>query len=144
MIDEDGVIRINKVLSTPKAPEQGVFDVLSRAATALNTSVPEILSQTGVFAHGTTVSTNALITRRGAKVGVLFTAGFEDTLAIGRGPIGRVGGLPQSRAMDFLLHRTGCRWSCATWSAACRNGSTRRVRSSSRLTAFRHAQVSKN
>ena len=43
MIDEDGVIRTNKVLSTPKAPEQGVFDVLSRAATALNTSVPEIL-----------------------------------------------------------------------------------------------------
>ena len=48
MIDEDGVIRTNKVLSTPNAPEQGVFDVLSRAATALNTSVPEILSQTGV------------------------------------------------------------------------------------------------
>ncbi|RPF97982.1 MAG: hydantoinase/oxoprolinase family protein, partial [Rhodospirillaceae bacterium TMED63] len=102
MIDEDGVIRTNKVLSTPNAPEQGVFDVLSRAATALNTSVPEILSQTGVFVHGTTVSTNALITRRGAKVGVLFTAGFEDTLAIGPGPIGRVGGLPQSQAMDFL------------------------------------------
>ena len=102
IIDEDGVIRTNKVLSTPNAPEQGVFDVLSRAATALNTSVPELLSQTGVFAHGTTVSTNALITRRGAKVGILFTAGFEDTLAIGRGPIGRVGGLPQSQAMDFL------------------------------------------
>lgn len=102
MIDENGSIHFDKAFSTPDAPERGVFDVLGRAATAMNTSVPDILSRTGVFAHGTTVSTNALITRRGAKVGVLFTAGFEDTLAIGRGPIGRVGGLPQSQAMDFL------------------------------------------
>ena len=102
MIDDAGVIRTEKAFSTPDAPERGIFDVLGRAATALNTSVPDILSRTGVFAHGTTVSTNALITRRGAKVGVLFTAGFEDTLAIGRGPIGRVGGLPQTQAMDFI------------------------------------------
>ncbi|MGB0630928.1 MAG: hydantoinase/oxoprolinase family protein [Alphaproteobacteria bacterium] len=102
MIGDDGVIRTDKAFSTPDAPERGIFDVLGRAATALNTSVSDILAHTGIFAHGTTVSTNALITRRGAKVGVLFTAGFEDTLAIGRGPIGRVGGLPQSQAMDFL------------------------------------------
>ncbi|NBP72565.1 MAG: hydantoinase/oxoprolinase family protein, partial [Alphaproteobacteria bacterium] len=102
MIGDDGVIRTNKSFSTPVAPERGIFDVLGRAAAALNTSVQDILSRTGIFAHGTTVSTNALITRRGAKVGVLFTSGFEDTLTIGRGPIGRVGGLPQSQAMDFL------------------------------------------
>ncbi|MEE2997561.1 MAG: hydantoinase/oxoprolinase family protein [Pseudomonadota bacterium] len=102
MIGDDGVIRTDKAFSTPDAPERGVFNVLGRAAAALNTSVPDILSRTGIFAHGTTVSTNALITRRGAKVGVLFTSGFEDTLAIGRGPIGRVGGLPQTQAMDFL------------------------------------------
>ena len=72
--------------------------MLERAANTLDTTVADILSQTQTFAHGTTVSTNALITRRGAKVGVLFTSGFEDTLAIGRGrSIGRVGGLPQSR-----------------------------------------------
>ena len=102
MIGEDGAVRTAKAFSTPNAPEQGIFDVLRRAATSLNTSVPDILSRTGIFAHGTTVSTNALITRQGAKVGALFTAGFEDTLAIGRGPIGRVGGLPQDQAMDFL------------------------------------------
>ena len=102
MIGDDGVIRTDKAFSTPDAPERGIFNVLGRAAAALNTSVPDILARTGIFAHGTTVSTNALITRRGAKVGVLFTSGFEDTLAIGRGPIGRVGGLPQTQAMDFL------------------------------------------
>jgi N-methylhydantoinase A len=36
------------------------------------------------FVHGTTVATNAVLTRRGARVGLLATAGFEDTLEIGR------------------------------------------------------------
>ena len=58
--------------------------------------------ETERFAHGTTVSTNALIQRRGARVGLITTGGFEDTLIIARGPVGRAGGLPQSKAMDFL------------------------------------------
>ncbi|MDE0794473.1 MAG: hydantoinase/oxoprolinase family protein [Alphaproteobacteria bacterium] len=102
LIDAQGIIRTEKSFSTPDSREQGVFDVLERAARTLNTSVSDILSRTDIFAHGTTASTNALIQRRGARVGVLFTSGFEDTLAIARGPIGRVGGLPQSQAMDFI------------------------------------------
>lgn len=102
LIDAQGIIRTEKSFSTPDSREQGVFDVLERAARTLNTSVSDILSRTDIFAHGTTASTNALIQRRGARVGVLFTAGFEDTLAIARGPVGRVGGLPQSQAMDFI------------------------------------------
>ena len=102
LIDTQGIIRTKKSFSTPDSREQGVFDVLERAARTLNLSVSEILSRTDIFAHGTTASTNALIQRRGARVGGLFTAGFEDTLAIARGPVGRVGGLPQSQAMDFI------------------------------------------
>lgn len=102
VIDTDGIVRTEKSFSTPDSRERGVFDVLERAARTLNTSVSDILSRTDIFAHGTTASTNALIQRRGARVGVLFTAGFEDTLAIARGPVGRVGGLPQSQAMDFI------------------------------------------
>lgn len=102
LIDADGIVRTEKSFSTPQSRERGVFDVLERAARTLNTSVSDILSHTDIFAHGTTASTNALIERRGARVGVLFTAGFEDTLGIARGPIGRVGGLPQSQAMDFI------------------------------------------
>src|SRR5262249_23556010 len=41
-------------------------------------------SGVGRFGHGTTVATNAVLTRRGARVGLLATAGFEDTLEIGR------------------------------------------------------------
>ena len=102
LIDADGIVRTEKSFSTPQSRERGVFDVLERAARTLNTSVSGILSHTDIFAHGTTASTNALIERRGARVGVLFTAGFEDTLGIARGPIGRVGGLPQSQAIDFI------------------------------------------
>src|SRR5947209_3667845 len=40
--------------------------------------------------------------QRGARVGLITTRGFEDTLIIARGPVGRAGGLPQSKAMDFL------------------------------------------
>jgi N-methylhydantoinase A/oxoprolinase/acetone carboxylase beta subunit len=36
------------------------------------------------FVHGTTVATNAVLTRRGARIGLLATAGFEDVLEIGR------------------------------------------------------------
>ena len=102
VVDGNGGIRVFKAFSTPGAPERGVFDVLDRAASAFRIPVRDILAETDAFAHGTTVSTNALIERKGARVGALLTHGFEDTLAIGRGPVGRVGGLPQSGAMDFI------------------------------------------
>ncbi len=102
MIDSKGEVHTEKSFSTPGQPQNGVFAVLEKAAKTLNTSALNTLTGTKIFSHGTTISTNTLITRRGAKVGVLFTEGFEDTLAIGRGPIGRVGGLPQTIAMDFL------------------------------------------
>ena len=101
-IDSDGSIRTAKAFSTPQAPEEGVFSVIERAAQDNGLRTEDLLSRVQVFAHGTTVATNALIQRNGAKVGALFTHGFEDTLAIGRGPVGRVGGLPQNLAMDFL------------------------------------------
>ena len=114
MIGEDGVIRTDKAFSTPDAPERGIFDVLGRAATSLNTSVSDILSRTGIFAHGTTVSTNALITRRGARVGVLFTAGFEDTLAIGRGPSVASAAYRRTRRWIFCIRSRRRHWYRAT------------------------------
>ncbi len=67
-----------KVLTTPEAPERGVLDGTSA-----------ILAQAGVAAgdlalviHGTTLATNALIERKGAKTALVTTAGFRDTLEI--------------------------------------------------------------
>ena len=101
-IDDDGRLTFEKAFSTPKAPEQGILDALASLAAFEETDIRALLTATERFAHGTTVSTNALIQRRGARVGVIATRGFEDTLIIGRGPVGRAGGLPQSKAMDFL------------------------------------------
>jgi N-methylhydantoinase A len=101
-IGRDGRIVFDKTFSTPAAPEQGIVDVLERMAERRAVPLDDYLAATDRFAHGTTVSTNALIQRRGARVGLLTTRGFEDTLEIARGPVGRAGGIPQSKAMDFL------------------------------------------
>jgi len=101
-IDGAGQLRFDKAFSTPQTPEQGILDALAALSASAGVTIEQLLSDTEHFAHGTTVSTNALIQRRGARVGLITTSGFEDTLIIGRGPVGRTGGLPQSKAMDFL------------------------------------------
>ena len=101
-LDGAGRLTIEKSFSTPDRPEHAVLDVVARMAETQGLDVAGLLADTVRFAHGTTVSTNALIQRKGARVGLLTTRGFEDTLVIGRGPLGRAGGLPQSQAMDFL------------------------------------------
>ena len=101
-IDGDGRLEFEKTFSTPEAPENAVLDVLRRLAVRESTDLRGLLANTVRFGHGTTISTNALIQRRGARVGLIITRGFEDTLIIARGPVGRAGGLPQKLAMDFL------------------------------------------
>jgi N-methylhydantoinase A len=68
-----------KVLTTPAAPEQGVMDgvraILARAALAP--------SDLAIVIHGTTLATNALIERKGAKTALVTTEGFRDVLALG-------------------------------------------------------------
>ncbi|MBP0445252.1 hydantoinase/oxoprolinase family protein [Roseomonas sp. SSH11] len=68
-----------KVLTTPAAPEQGVLDgirvVLDKAGKAP--------SDVALFIHGTTLATNAVIERKGARTALLTTEGFRDVLALG-------------------------------------------------------------
>src|SRR5262245_38645132 len=82
-----------KVPSTPQSPEQAILTGLARAfderAVEFDTS-PEALSSNSASAaaveivHGTTVATNALLERKGARTALVTTAGFEDVLEIGR------------------------------------------------------------
>jgi N-methylhydantoinase A len=90
----DGEVTINKAPTTPKDFAQGVLDAVAVAADALGMTTHEFLTRTTMFKHGTTVATNALITRRGAKVGLITTRGFEDTTYVMRA-IGRVDGLDE-------------------------------------------------
>ncbi|WP_029586970.1 hydantoinase/oxoprolinase family protein [Bradyrhizobium sp. URHD0069] len=74
-IDNDR-IAITKVPSTPSAPEQGAFHAVSAAG----------LEVKGIkdFAHGSTVATNAILERKGAKIAFVTTAGFRDLLQLQR------------------------------------------------------------
>ncbi|MGH7389528.1 MAG: hydantoinase/oxoprolinase family protein [Candidatus Rokuibacteriota bacterium] len=81
VLDEaTGALHVGKVLTTPKDPahgvEQGVHALLEAASVA-----PAAVR---AVVHGTTLATNALIERKGARTGLLTTAGFRDALEIRR------------------------------------------------------------
>ena len=67
-----GELSVEKVASTPKNPALGVLEGIARFITK---GIPP--SQIGFFAHGTTITTNALLEMRGAKVGLLITQGYR-------------------------------------------------------------------
>ena len=78
--DEDGnKVIIDKIPTTPETPEKAVVEVIQRNLSK------EQLSKVDFFLHGTTVGLNALLERKGSKVGLLCTKGFRDILEIRRG-----------------------------------------------------------
>jgi len=79
-VDGDGrLVRIHTAKSdtTPPHFDQGVLDVVACAGLAV--------ADAGFFVHGTTVVINAITERKGAKTGLITTAGFRDVLEIARG-----------------------------------------------------------
>ena len=72
----DGNLRSVKVPSTPDDYARGFLDALGRLGLPFS-SIDEIL-------HGTTVATNALLERKGARCGMVTTKGFRDVLELGR------------------------------------------------------------
>ena len=71
---------ILKVPSVRSDPGRAVMTALEQMAERLGLSASDIAS----FAHGTTIATNAVLERKGARVGIVATQGFRDTLEIGR------------------------------------------------------------
>ncbi len=71
---QDGKFVVLKVFSTPEDPGMAVLNGLRQIA-----AEPEV-----VVRHGTTVGTNTMLERKGARVAFVTTKGFEDTIAIGR------------------------------------------------------------
>jgi N-methylhydantoinase A len=65
---------MTKVFSTPADPSQAIVEALSQITTSAGL----------ILLHGTTVGTNSLLQRKGARVAFVTTAGFEDTIEIGR------------------------------------------------------------
>ncbi|MBI3077817.1 MAG: hydantoinase/oxoprolinase family protein [Deltaproteobacteria bacterium] len=89
-----GEVVIEKAPTTPRDFSRGIMEALRRAAEAVGVGLRELLERCSLFKHGSTVATNALITREGARVGLITTRGFEDSTLIMRA-IGRVAGLSE-------------------------------------------------
>jgi N-methylhydantoinase A len=73
-VDASGCLRMMKIFSTPADPSQAIVEALRK------------INPQGevVILHGTTVGTNTLLERKGARTALVTTAGFEDAIEIGR------------------------------------------------------------
>ena len=74
VVDAEGRVAVGKVPSTPDDFSEGFFGAVGDAAGTLGLTIEELLGRTRRLGHGTTVGINALVTRTGARVGLLATA----------------------------------------------------------------------
>ena len=84
-VDERGRVAIAKAASTPRDPSDGLLDGLALLAAELGTDVQGLLARTERIVHGTTVATNALLERKGARVALLTTEGHRDVIEMREG-----------------------------------------------------------
>ncbi len=77
VLSHGGRLTIHKLLSSPQQPERSMLAGLEAIA-------PGGLAALTQIAHGSTVATNAILERKGAKAALITTAGFRDLLFIGR------------------------------------------------------------
>jgi N-methylhydantoinase A len=85
LLDAAGGLHIAKSPTTPADPAEGVLEAVALAARQLGRSVEDLLRGCGLFIHGSTIATNTVLEGKGAKLGLLATEGFRDTLEIRRG-----------------------------------------------------------
>src|SRR5262245_17807229 len=100
VIDGDGRIVTAKASSTPGDFSEGVMESLRLAGERLGLTTEALLRDTARLALGTTVGTNAMLQRRGARVGLITTRGHRDVIHIMRGARG-VPGLNNVQVLHF-------------------------------------------
>jgi N-methylhydantoinase A len=99
LIKESGDIYYSKVPTTPSNRFEGILNAVRALSTESGIPVMEMLSKTEKFAHGTTATVNAFVQHQGAKVGLLVTKGFKNTLDIMKASRGL--GLPEFERLNF-------------------------------------------
>ncbi|MBL4929747.1 caprolactamase subunit alpha [Fuscibacter oryzae] len=82
LAEKSGQVRLYKALSTPQDPTLAIRNGLQLMADDLGVPASEIIPNCDLCINGTTVGLNALITHKGAKTGLICTAGHEDSLEI--------------------------------------------------------------
>src|SRR5580692_4002085 len=80
VMKSDGVLSESKVSTTPDDPSRAVVDGMLALLRELGVQPGEVAE----VLHGTTVGSNTILQRRGAKTGLITTRGFRDVLEIGR------------------------------------------------------------
>ncbi len=91
IVDGAGRLLTTKVPSTPPDFARGMMDALGAGAAQLGLSMERFCRDIAFLSHGTTVGTNTIIQKRGAKVGLVTTRGHEDAIHIMRGSRGYAG-----------------------------------------------------
>jgi len=110
IVDGAGAVTTAKAPSTPHDFARGVQDALKAASGKLDLELDELCSDITMLSHGTTVGTNAIIQKRGAKVGLITTRGHNDVIHIMRGSRGLTGNeirlvvhIPESQKPDPII-----------------------------------------
>ena len=99
LMDELGTMVSAKTQSTQEDLAIGVRECVSLLAKQINLLPRDLLKNTHLFSHGTTVVVNALLQYRGVKTGLITTKGFKNHLVMMR--VGRGAGLPESELRDM-------------------------------------------
>ena len=85
VVDGEGRLSFHKTPTTPEDPSIGLLNGLNEIAVSMGLEAGTFVRGLSTIVHGTTVATNAVLTRRGAKTGLLTTEGFRDVLEMRRG-----------------------------------------------------------
>ncbi len=88
LVDDRGRVVSAKAPSTPGDFAEGLMNALGIAARKCGRPVSELLADTSLISHGTTVGTNAIVQKRGARIGLVTTRGHNDVIHIMRGSRG--------------------------------------------------------
>jgi N-methylhydantoinase A len=88
IVDRGGRLLTTKVPSTPQDFARGMMDALGAGAQALGLPLERFCRDIRFLSHGTTVGTNTIIQKKGARVGLITTRGHEDAIHIMRGSRG--------------------------------------------------------
>ena len=99
IIDDHGRVTTAKVPSTPADFSNGMVHAVRNGAESLGLTLEALCGSTKLLTHGTTVGTNAVIQKKGAKVGLITTKGHNDVIHIMRGSRGLSG-----RDLDKVVH----------------------------------------
>jgi len=104
VVSRGGAIYVGKVPTTRHALSEGFFGSIADAAAQIGIGVDELYRRSERLSHGTTVGINAIVTRTGAKVGLLATKGHGDAIRI-MDNSGRITGVSIEEVLDYTRSR---------------------------------------